>query len=173
MHRHSKIRGIKKQDFSTSTSETGENFSLLLRAVWCSEKWNFKQNLLELMKRWSKVYVKNVSHERALNFYPLKTFSKKNQPLKVWICLVYKISENNCCSRQELSYLPWQNKCSNLKTTCHITPKCFLWTKILENLLRKFFKSVAAALIVLHISSFLMSYYSGYKSVGESETIVS
>ena len=37
--------------------------------------------------------------------------------------------------------------------------------------LTKCFISVAAALIVLHVRSFLITYYSGYKSVG-SETIV-
>ena len=46
-------------------------------------------------------------------------------------------------------YLPWQNKFSNLKTTCHIKPKFFLWTKLLENLLlTKYFISVAGALRV-------------------------
>ena len=51
----------------------------------------------------------------------------------VW--LIHKITENGCRSTffavflsnlKEVSYLPWPNKCSNLKTTCH-----FLWTKLL------------------------------------------
>ena len=36
---------------------------------------------------------------------------------------------------KEVPYLHWQNKSCNLKTTCHINPKFFLWTKLLENLL--------------------------------------
>ena len=36
---------------------------------------------------------------------------------------------------KEVSYLSWQNTYPNLKTTCHIKLKFFLWTKLLENLL--------------------------------------
>ena len=36
---------------------------------------------------------------------------------------------------KEISYLSWQNIYPNLKTTCHIKLKIFLWTKLLENLL--------------------------------------
>ena len=51
----------------------------------------------------------------------------------VW--LIHKITESDCRSTffavflsnlKELSYLPWPNKYSNLKTICH-----FLWTKLL------------------------------------------
>ena len=38
-------------------------------------------------------------------------------------------------SNSEVSYLPWQNMHSNLKSTCHIKLKFFFWTKLLENLL--------------------------------------
>ena len=34
---------------------------------------------------------------------------------------------------KEVSYLPWQNKCSNLKTS-YIKPKFFLWTKLPKHL---------------------------------------
>ena len=48
---------------------------------------------------------------------------------------------------KEVSYLSWQNKYPNLKTTSHVKLKCFLWTKLLENLLlAKYFTSVAAPL---------------------------
>ena len=48
---------------------------------------------------------------------------------------------------KKVSYLAWQNKYSDLKTTCHIKPKLFLWTKLLEILLlSKFLISVAAIL---------------------------
>ena len=38
-------------------------------------------------------------------------------------------------SNSEVSYLPWQNMHSNLKSTCYIKLKFFFWTKLLENLL--------------------------------------
>ena len=48
---------------------------------------------------------------------------------------------------KEVSYLIWQNMYLNLKTTCHIKLKVFLWTKLVENLLfAKYFISVAATL---------------------------
>ena len=41
---------------------------------------------------------------------------------------------------EEVSYLSWQSTYPNLKTTRHIKLKCFLWTKLLENLiLSKYF----------------------------------
>ena len=45
--------------------------------------------------------------------------------------------------------LPLLTKCvCNLKTTCHIMIKCFLWTKLLENLLlERYLISVAVPLI--------------------------
>ena len=46
---------------------------------------------------------------------------------------------------KEVSYLPWQNTYPNLKTTCHIKLKFFLWTKLIENLLlAKYLISVTA-----------------------------
>ena len=48
---------------------------------------------------------------------------------------------------KEVFYLSWQNTYPTLKTTCHITLKFFLWTKLLENLLlAKYLISVAAPL---------------------------
>ena len=48
---------------------------------------------------------------------------------------------------KEVSYLPWQNTYPNLKTSCHIKLKFFLWTKLLENLLlAKYLKFVDAPL---------------------------
>ena len=48
---------------------------------------------------------------------------------------------------KEVSYLPWQNKYPNLKTTYHIKSKFFLCTKHLENLLlAKYHISLVAAL---------------------------
>ena len=48
---------------------------------------------------------------------------------------------------KEVSYLSWQSTYPNLKTTCHIKLKFFLWTKLLENLLlTKYLISVAVTL---------------------------
>ena len=48
---------------------------------------------------------------------------------------------------KEVFYLSWQNTYPNLKTTCHIKLKFFLWTKLLENLLlAKYLISAAAPL---------------------------
>ena len=45
---------------------------------------------------------------------------------------------------KEASCLSWQNTYPNLKTTCHIKLKFFLWTELLKNLLLgKYFISVA------------------------------
>ena len=49
---------------------------------------------------------------------------------------------------KDVSYLSWPNTYPNLKTTCHIKLKLYLWTKLLENLLHaKYLISVAAPLM--------------------------
>ena len=49
---------------------------------------------------------------------------------------------------KEVSYLSWQNIYPNSKNTCHIKLKCFLRTKLLENLLlAKYLTSVTAPLM--------------------------
>ena len=56
---------------------------------------------------------------------------------------------------KEVSYLSWQNTTPNLKTTCHIKLKFFLWTKLLEYLLlAKYLISVAAPLGVARQNTF-------------------
>ena len=48
---------------------------------------------------------------------------------------------------REVSYLPRQNTYPNLKSTCHMKLKFFLWTKLLEYLLLvKYLLYVAATL---------------------------
>ena len=75
--------------------------------------------------------------------------------MRVWLWLVYKFNENYCRSRLFSDFIQtqkkyptsWQNTYPNLKTTCHIKLKLFLWTKLLENLLlAKYLISVAAPL---------------------------
>ena len=95
-------------------------------------------------KRRSKVPEKNMSCECALNFDQWITFSENYKPMKVWLWLVYKIYRELLLlvtflrvhsNSKELSS-SWQNMYPNLKTTCHIKLKFFLWTKLLENLLQ-------------------------------------
>ena len=98
-----------------------------------------------------------MSCERSLNFDQWKNFFENYKPMRVWLWLVYKFTENYCrfgtffrvhSNSKEVSYLSWQNTYPNLKTTCHIKLKFFLWTKLLENLLlAKYLISVAATLI--------------------------
>ena len=87
-----------------------------------------------------------MSCERALNFGRWK---------RVWSWFVYKFTEIIVArdflrvhsNSKEVSYLPWQNKYPNLKTTYHIEPKFFLWTNLLKNVhLAKTLISVAATL---------------------------
>ena len=85
-----------------------------------------------------------MSCEHALNFDQWKTFSVSNS--------------------KEVSYLSGQNMYPNLKTTSHIKLKCFLWTKLLENLLlvlllfiaREYLISVAEALMISTVALSLM-----------------
>ena len=55
---------------------------------------NKLQLLNLLIKRRSKVQEKNMSCERALNFDQWKTFSENYKPMRVWLWLVYKFTEN-------------------------------------------------------------------------------
>ena len=91
--------------------------------------------------------------EHALIFDQWKTFSENYKPIRVWLWLVYKFTENNCCSQLFFEFIqtqkrcPWQKKYPNLKITCHIKPKFFLWAKLPKNVLfAKYLISVAATL---------------------------
>ena len=86
------------------------------------------------------------------------SFFENCKPMRVWLWFVCKIRENYCHLRlfsefiqnsEIVSYFSWQNTYSNLKTTCHIKLKYFLWTKPLQNLsLAKYLMLVTATLII-------------------------
>ena len=58
---------------------------------------------------------------------------------------------------KKVSYLFWNNTYPNSKTTCHIKPKFFLWTKLLENLLlAKYLISVTAPLNQSKLKCFMI-----------------
>ena len=99
---------------------------------------------------------KHMSCDRALNFDQWKIFSENYKPMRVWLWFVCKFTENHLSlatflrvhsNSKEVSYLSWQNRYPNLKTTYHIKLKFFFWTKLLMSLLlAKYVVSVAAAL---------------------------
>ena len=120
---------------------------------------NKLQLLNMLIKRRSKVQEKNMSCERASDFDKWKTFSENYKPMRAWFWLVYKFAENYGRSwlfseliqtqKRYPTSLSWQNAYPNLKTTCHIKLKFFLWTKLLRNLLLpKYLISVDASLSI-------------------------
>ena len=118
----------------------------------------YMQYFFDVVRR-SKVQEQNISCKCALNFDQWKTFSENYKPMRVWLRLIYKFTDNYChfttflrvhSNSKEVFYLSWQNRYPNLKTTCHMKLKIFLWTKLLERLLlAKYLTSVTAALRTL------------------------
>ena len=74
--------------------------------LWCGNN----KYLLELIKRRSKVQEKNMSCERALNFDQWKTFSENYKPMRVWLWLVYKFTENYYPSRLFSEFIQTQKR---------------------------------------------------------------
>ena len=112
---------------------------------------------LEIIKRRSKLQKNHMLCERTLNHDHWKPFFKNYKPMRIWLWLVYKFTDNYCrlsqlfprvhSNSKEVSYVSWQNTYLNLKTTCHIKLKFFLRTILLENLLvAKYLISVTAPL---------------------------
>ena len=123
---------------------------------WTTASETSNTKYLELIKRRSKVQEKNMSCECALNFDQWKTFSENYKPMRIWLWLVHKFT-NNYIVPHDISpsslklkrgiNLSWQKVYPNLKTTCHIKLHFFMWTKLLENLLlAKYLISVTAKL---------------------------
>ena len=79
--------------------------------MWCGERWTpNNEDLLELIKRRSKVQEKNMSCERGLNFDQWKTFSENSKPMRVWLWLVYKFTENYCRLRLFSEFIQTQKR---------------------------------------------------------------
>ena len=86
------------------------------------------------------------------------SFFENCKPMRVWLWFVCKFTESYCHlplfsefiqNSEKVSYFFWQNTYPNLKTTCHIKLKYFLWTKPLENLsLAKYLMPFTATLII-------------------------
>ena len=109
--------------------------------------------------RFNQEKIKSLRKEYAMwtcfKFWPMKNIFRKIQANRslamAWeiyrellpLATYLRVHSNS----KEVSYLSWQNKYSNLKTTCHTKLKFFLWTKLLENLLiAKYLISVAVTL---------------------------
>ena len=97
----------------------------------------------------------------CFKFWPLKNISRKQQANKnlIMSCLqIYRELLSLATflrvysNTKEVSYLSWQSAYPNLKTTCHIMLKFFLWTKLLENLLLAKYLSAAATLTNILLS---------------------
>ena len=97
-----------------------------------------------------------MSCERALNFDRWKTLSENYKPMRVWLWLVYKFTENYCCLRLFSNFIQTQRmyptsldkiRILTWKLLALSSWNLFLWTKILKNLLlEKYLFSVAATL---------------------------
>ena len=97
-----------------------------------------------------------MSYERALNFDQWKTFSENYKPMRGWLWLVYKFTENYCQLRLFSEFVQTQKRYPaslektrilTWKLTFCIKLKLFLWTKLQKNLLlAKYLTSVAAPL---------------------------
>ena len=78
-------------DSSTKTSETSENASLFVFILsFVSFSLFSTADVIASSD--------NKSCECSLNFYHRKIFSGKHKPIKVWLWLHYKITEDNCRS---------------------------------------------------------------------------
>ena len=120
---------------------------------WCKEK----SNLLKSITKVNQKFVRRNVTWPCFKFWPMiKIFGKSMSQQQFdyglfpkWV--VYKIrtsiTGNFSASLFKVSYLPWQNICSNIKTTGQIRSNFFLWTKLLQNLLlAKYLIYVAATL---------------------------
>ena len=62
--------------------------------LWTTASETSNTKYLELIKRRSKVQEKSMSCKRALNFGQWKSLSENYKPMRVWLWLVYKFTEN-------------------------------------------------------------------------------
>ena len=76
--------------------------------IWTTASETSNTKYLELIKRRSKVQEKNMSCERALNFDQWKTFPENHKPMRVWLWLVYKFTENYCRFRLSSEFIQTQ-----------------------------------------------------------------
>ena len=110
----------------------GDCIYLYTEFFWCREKWTLNNKyLLELIKSSRREHVMRT----CFKFWPMKNIFGKlsaNETLNMaclqihWEQLSLATFLRAHSNSKEISYLPWQNKYPNLKTTSHIKPKFFL-----------------------------------------------
>ena len=100
-------------------------FTCSISLMWWEKNPNPNSKyILELAKRRSKVQEKNMSCERALNFDQWKTFSENYKPMRVWLWLVYKFTENYYPSRLFSEFIQTQKRYpTSLDKICILTWK--------------------------------------------------
>ena len=133
-------------------SETSKNMYLFVSVSWlisfgvCIYIQYFLdvQIFTRVNQKKSKSSRKEYVMWMCFKFWPIKNIFRKLKPMRVWLWLVYQIYRELFSlatflrvhsNSKEISYLSWQNTYPKSKTTSHIQLKCFLWTKLLENLL--------------------------------------
>ena len=119
----------EKKVFSTSISKTSENvcFYFMIGFQWSLYShaiflWCGKTKYLESIKRRSKVQKSNMSCERALNSDQWKPFSEYSKPIRLWLWLIYKYTDNYCCSRLFSEFIETQRRYpTSLDKMCILT----------------------------------------------------
>ena len=87
--------------------------------------------------------VRNISFRTPSTKYQL---SENYKPMRVWLWLVYKFTQNYCRLWLLSDFIQTQKRYTT-SLTCHIKLKFVLWAKVLENLLlAKYLTSVAMSL---------------------------
>ena len=125
-------------------------FVLYTTFLWCGERLTTRANQKKI-----KSSRKEYAMWTCFKFWLMKNIFRKIQANRslamAWeiyrkllpLATYLRVHSNS----KEVSYPAWQNKYSNLKTSCHTKLKFFLWTKLLENLfIAKYLISVAATL---------------------------
>ena len=153
---------MKKQDFSTSISETSGN--VFLSVSWLVSfgvciyiQHFFDEIFTRVNQKKIKSSIKEYIMGTCFKFWPMKNIFRNLSANKslIMACLqIYRellslatfllVHSNS----EGVPYLPWQNKYFNLKTNGHIELKFSLWTNLPKNLpLAKYIIYAAATLI--------------------------
>ena len=91
---------------------------------WTTASETSNTKYLELIKRRLKVQEKNMSCESILNFDQWKTFFENHKPMRVWLWLVYKFTENCQIYRLFSEFIQTNKRYpTSLDKTCILTRK--------------------------------------------------
>ena len=88
-------------------------FGVCIQMKYFCDKYPNNKYLLELIKRRSKVQEKNIKEyclECGLNCDQWRKFSENYMPMRVWLWLVYKFTENYCRLRLFSEFIQTQKR---------------------------------------------------------------